>query len=146
MMDVLPLLLAAVVAAQAQGIRVGPIDFFGTAGLDAAAIRAALPVHPGDSLSEADIGTLKTRVNTVVTPKAGAAATDVAGVCCDAEHRLLLYIGLPGSNAKAIERSPAPAGRSCLPPPALELYERAMMAMEHAVSTGDTGEDHSKGY
>ena len=54
---------AAIAAAQPQTIQVGAIDFFGTAGLDVAAIRTALPLKAGDTISETDFDRLKTDIN-----------------------------------------------------------------------------------
>lgn len=132
--------------AQADSVQVGSLDFFGTAGIDVASIRAAMPLHPGDTIAPDDAAALKARVNTAVARLAGAPATDVSIVCCDASGRALIYIGLPGKNVRARSHLPPPAGSSCLPEVALRLYDRATDASQAAIQAGDTAEDHSNGY
>ncbi len=136
----------AIASAQPETIRVGAIDFFGTGGMNAGGIRAALPIRSGDTISEADFDAMKARIETIVAAQAGAPSTGISGVCCDADHRLLIYIGLPGSNSHAIPYGAPPSGGACLSPSARALYATAADAMEAAIKAGETGEDHSKGY
>ena len=137
---------AAPALSQPTSMVVGAIDFFGTDGVNVDAVRAALPLKPGDTLNEAEFDFLRVRVNPVVLAQTGKDSTDVSGVCCDSEHRLLLYIGLAGRNSQAIHRRKPPKGSSCLEPAARQLYEKATDAMQSAVDAGETAEDHSQGY
>lgn len=140
------LLLCAPLAGQPQTMRVGSIDFFGTKGIDVAAVRAALPLHPGDTISEAKFPTIKQNVGAAVRREAGGPMTDFSVVCCDAHDGLMIYIGLPGKNSREIAHLPPPTGSACLPPEAVKLYDDAMTAVMQAVEAGDSGEDDSRGY
>lgn len=143
---VLLVLVPLLLGGQQQTLRVGIIDFFGTSGLNVAAIRAALPVHPGDTIREADFQRLKQQVESVVQRQAGAPLTDLSLTCCNKNGGLMIYIGLPGKNSRTIPHLPAPHGSACLPAAAAGLYDAAMNAMEKAVRAGDSAEDHSQGY
>ena len=142
LLALVPLLLGG----QQETLRVGIIDFFGASGLKVAAIRAALPVHPGDTIREADFQRLKQQVDSVVRRQAGAPLTDFSVTCCNKDGGLMIYIGLPGKNSRAIPHLPAPHGSACVPAAAAGLYDAAMNAMQKAVRAGDSAEDHSQGY
>ncbi|HTI39589.1 MAG TPA: hypothetical protein VL484_18650 [Vicinamibacterales bacterium] len=137
---------AASARSKSDSIVIGAIDFFGTSGVDLAGVRAALPFKSGDALNEADFDLLKIRINPVVTAHTGKPVTDVSGVCCDDQHRLLLYIGLAGRNSRAVRREKPPKGKSCLEQAARDLYGQAIDAMQKAIDAGETAEDHSQGY
>lgn len=127
-------------------MHIGAIDFFGTSGLDVAALRAALPVKPGDGVEEQDFDRIKGQIGAAVLARTGKPMTGLSGICCDADHRLLLYIGLHGTNASPLALRAAPVGTSCLEPAAVTLYDRAMTENQRVVTSGDTAEDHSRGY
>src|SRR5277367_7085768 len=99
---------------------IGAIDFFGYQGLDVAKVRAALPVHVGDTLTEKTPDQIEAAVAKVI----GKEPTDVAQVCCDEKGRSLLYIGLPGGSYKPFALNPAPTGLARLPAEIVELESR----------------------
>lgn len=139
-------LLPLAALAQPDSIQVGEIAFFGTAGVDVARVRAQLPVHEGDTIRQSDFETLLSHLKSSLDPTLGNPPTDVALVCCDDQQRLLLYIGLGGSNSSPLTLLPAPHGSQCLPQPAVDLYQRAMDANMKAVEQGDAAEDETRGY
>ena len=134
------LVLAAVVCAQPQRLRVGEIDFYGYADLDLDAIRASLPVHRGDELTEEEMPKLIERL------KQDTKATNVAPVCCDGQGGLLIYIGLPGRSVRSVAHNPAPGGTVAFPRNITDLYQRFVDALMKAVEKGAGGEDDSRGY
>jgi hypothetical protein len=135
-----------VCAAQPDSLQVGAVDFFGTAGIDLTSIRAAVPLHPGDTIAMANAADVKRRVTAAVTRAGGAPPTGVSTVCCDPAGRLLIYIGLPGHNVRTVAYLPPPSGSSCVPDAGVQLYDRAMAALQKAIEAGDTAEDMSSGY
>jgi hypothetical protein len=144
-----PLLILLVLTGslqQPQQYRIGSIDFFGTANVDVAQIQAALPIHPGDQLTEEQLSTGQGKAQLLVTKTLGHKATDVNLVCCDAGGSWMIYIGLGGSNTTPVSILPAPTGQTCLPEPALQLYREVLGAYTRAVEAGNNGEDDSQGY
>lgn len=142
MLFTLPLLCAA----QPDRMKVGSVDFFGTVGIDVAAVRRALPFAPGDTIREADLPALKQQIETAVTKIAGAAPTDISATCCGSGGGLMIYIGLPGQNSRPMAHLAAPTGSACLPASAVKLYTDTIQAMAQAVRAGDAAEDHDQGY
>ena len=133
-------LLAAIALAQPDRLRVGEIEFYGYAGLDLNAIRAAVPAHEGDEVSEDQLEGLINRIKQAVR------ATGVEAVCCDNKGGLMIYIGLPGQSARDVVCNPAPKGTARLPEAVVELERRFSDALSQAIAKGATGEDQSKGY
>lgn len=140
------LIAAALRAGQPDSVNVGAVDFFGTLGIDVAAIREAMPLHAGDTMAEAKAADVKHAVITAVRRSAGAPPTDISTICCDPAGRLLIYIGLPGRNARTLPHLPPPSGSTCVPDAGAQLYDRAMAALQKALEAGDTAEDTSRGY
>jgi hypothetical protein len=126
----------------------GEIDFFGYKGLDLAAVRAALPIHEGESFPPPKIHVdgLKKQVGDAVTRAIGRAPTDVAFVCCDAKQNYMVYIGLPGESYAALTFNAAPSGAVRLPKEAIRLRDRFGDAWANAVLSGHATEDDSAGY
>jgi hypothetical protein len=121
---------------------IADIDFFGYAGLDVAKVRASLPVHSGDVLTEQTKSDIKEAVAGVL----GKEPTDVAVICCDAKGMSLVYIGLPGGYYKPFALNPVPSGADRLPKQIVKLNDRLWDAMEAAVKEGAAEEDDSQGY
>jgi len=134
------LALAAALQAQPERLRIGEIEFFGYAGLDLNAKRAALPVREGDEVSEDQMEGLIDRI------KQAAAATSVGAVCCDDKGRLMIYIGLAGQSARDVPYNPAPRGNARFPQTVADLERQFSDALSQAIGKGATGEDQSKGY
>jgi hypothetical protein len=128
----------------AQSNTIGDIDFFGYQGLDVAKVRAALPVHTDDRLTDQAFMQIVTAVVGVI----GKPPTGVEQVCCDPQGRMLIYIGLPGGTYKPFTLNPAPTGNDKLPPEIAHLYDQEMDALFAAVAKGGQAatEDTSQGY
>ena len=128
------------------GPRIATIEFFGHKGVDTAAIRAALPFHEGDEVSDRD--TAKEEVREAVVRSIGRKATDVAGICCASDGGVLLFIGIPGGSYKPFAYGPAPTGRASVSNELEQLYDRLGEAIVAAVQKGGDAaeEDDSKGY
>jgi hypothetical protein len=139
---------AVLVLGQDQQARIGEIEFFGYSGIDHEPVRAALPVHEGDTLAFSDeaIGQARTQIKQAVQRATGHDPTDIALVCCDSKGQWMIYIGLGGKSSTAFHYNAAPQGSAKLPPNIIKLYEEAMDANSEAVRKGAAGEDDSKGY
>lgn len=131
---------------QAENLRIGHIDFFGTVGIDVQQVRSKLNVLQGEEVSEDKLSALRDHINQTIEVSLGHDSTDVSLVCCDDHHNLIVYIGLGGGNTVSIPLLNAPTGSTCLPIQALHLYDQAMDAVEAAVMKGNAGEDDSRGY
>ncbi|HTQ58479.1 MAG TPA: hypothetical protein VMI94_28650 [Bryobacteraceae bacterium] len=133
-------LMAVAACAQPQSLHIGFIDFYGYAGIDLDAIRARLPIHEGDQVTEDQMEKLIDRI------KHTADATGVNAVCCDDQRRLMFYIGLRGRSARDVPYNPVPHGDARLPATVTELDRQFVAAVTAAVSAGRSAEDQSKGY
>lgn len=128
--------------------RIGEIDFYGYAGIDLESVRAALPMHEGDAFSESDSAFFDAiaGIRAVITKVVGKAPTDVALVCCDAQGKQMIYIGLPGKSIKSVPYNPQPKGTVRFPARVINLYQQTMEAWSKAVRSGSGKEDSSRGY
>lgn len=139
-------LLLGTASGQDKPTHVAEIDFFGYQGLDLDQIRPAIPVHVGDEFSAPARDEVKSRIRQAVQKVIGSPPTDVATICCDAEGRWIMYIGLQGKSSEKITYNTVPSGTVRLPSQATALYQAEEEAARHAVESGDSGEDDSKGY
>jgi hypothetical protein len=132
--------------AQSEYVRIGSIDFFGTAGINVPKARTQVSPHESQNFSWDAIEPLQLQLKNAIASATGHPATDAAVVCCNSNGELMLYIGLGGANSHSVPHLPAPQGSSCLPQTALDLYDRAMDVNMKAVQSGDEAEDDSLGY
>lgn len=142
------LLLSQPAASQGEqrAARVGFIDFYGYTGLDVDKVRAALPVHEGETFpTPSAFEALRPRIEEAVRRVTGRPATEVSFVS-PGRDEVLIYVGLSGKNLKSVPRDPAPKGTARLPPEAVDVYRQMDAAFLSAMRRGATGDDHSKGY
>ena len=141
--EVVLILLATIPAPGADALIAG-IDFFGYGGINLEAVRAELPVHPGDSWPENDLQ----RLHDSIEGALGQATTDVAFVCCTPEGGRWIFIGLTGSTFKPIAFSPAPQAPLVASPELIRIVNDLDRALQAAVARGGDGvnEDQSLGY
>ena len=123
----LALLSVGVAVLAAPDRRLVGIDFFGYKGINLAAVRAALPVHEGDSFPPPKVKSdeLKRQVGLAIKEVIGRDPTDVVFVCCDAKQNWAAYIGLPGESYQALAFNPAPTGDVRLPKDAVKRRDDA---------------------
>jgi hypothetical protein len=117
----IPFMLGAGALAQPDHLRLGEIEFYGYAGLDLDARRAALPVHEGDDVSWDRIPAPTDRIKNLVQ------ANSVEAVCCDNKNGLMIYmiyVGLPGKSARYVAYQPAPNGLARFPQAVTELEQQ----------------------
>jgi hypothetical protein len=127
------------------GRRIATIEFFGHKGVDVAAVRAALPFHEGDELSEGGSEGASARGRRSCNRQAGNGRQ--RGLL-HVRRRLLLFIGIPGGSYKAFAYDPAPTGHARVSTELEQLDERLDQAIVAAVRKGGDAalEDDSKGY
>jgi hypothetical protein len=122
------------------GTILGTIEFFGDPSIDAAKLRAQLPVREGEPSPSPEI---EDAIIEAVRTATGKPPSDVAGVCCDDQGQSLLFIGLGG---RTTVYNPTPAGKSRLPRAAIGLNARFEGALIAAIQNNDASEDRTQGY
>ena len=127
-----------------QPFAIGAINYFGYGDLPIAEIRAAIPLHVGDTLTFATFS--RKPVEDAVSSVIGKKPTDVNIVCCDALKHVELYIGLPGSTSRSVPTAPIPSGKIHLDPEGMRLYDQEQPLLAQAVARGNSSEDDSQGY
>jgi hypothetical protein len=130
---------------QAQQIRIGDIEYFGTKGVDVSRVKSSLPIHEGDELTYDALPDLITRVKNSVEVSSGKQPTDVETVCCDVHDNWIIYIGLRGQNLETFHYKSPPNTSISLPTEAVDLYHRSMDLIFESVHK-QAAEDRSKGY
>jgi len=131
-------------SAQEQPVPIGAIDFYGYGGIDVDKIRAALPVHIGDSFPTMEAErAMSPKIREVVLQMTGKQATGVANVRIDKAY--LIYIGLAGATMKKFPLNPAPTGSAVLTQKMLDNYNQKMDLWPKAVAAG-AADDQSNGY
>jgi hypothetical protein len=134
-------------AAQTSEARIGAIDFFGYKGLDVYTVRGTLRLAEGDPLpSGARLSEESTAIRGRVKEAIGVEPTDVTFVCCDAQQRWLLYVGLPGSSSRRPTFNPVPHGDIRLPRAIVTLHRALDDALEAGITSGIAAEDGSRGF
>ncbi len=152
---VITLLLSLTVAGQVETasaqteqrpVRVTVIDFYGYAGLDVDKVRAALPIHEGETFPSLwDLVTMRPQIDEAVRRVTGRTVTDVANVSPGQDVEFV-FIGLSGGSVKSVPYNSAPTGTARLSADALKVYRQMDAAFLPALQRGHTGEDDSKGY
>lgn len=136
----------ALAQAELRPARVGFIEFYGIGGLDVDKVRAALPVHEGETFPTlVALDAMKPRIEEAVRRVTGRPTTDI-NIVSPGRDEWLIYIGLSGASVKSFRFNPAPKGTARLPEAALEVYRQVDAAFLSAMQRGATGEDDSKGY
>lgn len=152
----LTLLLSALVVQQAcaaaeppderETIQIGSIDYFGYAGLDLELIKKRIPIKVGDRITHQLLDQDQKVIRDLAEEITGKPVTDVAAICCDQSHGLMIYIGLSGSSSRTLKLNPSPRGKDQLEADALELYRRYGEAQRDALKRHVADEDDSRGY
>ena len=127
-----------------QAFQVGAINYFGYGDLPLDKVRAALPLHVGDTLTQATFS--KQPTMEAVTSVIGKPPTDVNVTCCIGAEKLEVFIGLPGSTSKAVPKASALTGDTRLDPEGMRLYQQMQPLLGQTVARGAGGEDDSQGY
>jgi hypothetical protein len=117
--------------------KIAVIEFFGYKGIDVAKVRQALPIHPGDPMTDS----VQEKV-----AKAVAGVTDVGAVCCIGDGDTAIFIGLPGQSSRKVAYDPAPTGDAPVSKELASIYDRKMDAWVNAVQSGHAEEDGTPGY
>ena len=121
--------------AQEQSLPITAIDFYGYGGIDIEKIRAALPVHVGDTFPSYEAERANSpNVKAVILKMIGKPAVSISNVQIDGAY--LIYIGLPGTTMKKFPLNPEPTGMAQLPPEIIALYNQKMDILPKAVAAG----------
>ena len=135
-----------ITASKPLSLEVGQINFFGYAGVDLESVRARLPLSRGDSLTLTTFAREQASIAQEIQGVTGRPPTDLAVLCCDDHHHLLVYVGLDGSSSRPVASIPKPRGTERLAAAASSLYALDLQAMAAAAARGELREDDSAGY
>jgi hypothetical protein len=124
----------------------GTIAFYGYDGLDIEAAKAAMPLKVGDSIPIDRLGDLRSQTKKAMLTATGSDITDFATVCCDAQGKWLVYVGLAGKSSRPFIYNRAPTGTERLPADILALVTEIGNENMKAVLSGNAKEDDSHGY
>src|ERR1051325_2809066 len=92
--------------AEQNQVRVQFIDFYGYTGLDVDRVRAALPVHEGDTFpSPASLKDARARIEEAVRRATGRPPTAVSFIS-PGRDLALVYVGLSGRNMRGFPFNP----------------------------------------
>ena len=131
--------------AQDKPFQIGEIEFFGSHGLDIAAIRKSLPLSEGSNVSDAQLKHVREIISSAVTRSSGLVPTDVVAVCCDNHGDVMIFIGLPGSSFRNFRLNAAPRGSAHLPREIISLSQEVNDLTAEAIRI-QPAEDDSNGY
>lgn len=132
--------LLPVAQASAQMPRIGIIDLYGNRSVGENALRNALGLRVGDSISISR-DSLVSRLLRL----RGVRNADVAAVCCE-DGRTILYVGIDELGTSVTKAATIPSGKVRLPQSMLDAEQTFMHAMVEGVQKGIAGEDDSRGY
>ncbi len=131
---------AGLLSAQAQGPRIGIIDFYGLRKTPESKVRQALAVREGDPLPRSK-GDAEERIDAIP----GVIESHLEAVCCDA-GRMILYVGLDEKGSPNFDLREPPDGDAPLPEEVANLYQKFLSASQAAARAGITAEDLTQGY
>jgi hypothetical protein len=131
---------ASLASAQADGPRIGIIDFYGLRKTPEAKVRQALGVREGDPLPRSK-GDAEERIDAIP----GVVESHLEAVCCDA-GKMILYVGLNEKGAPVFDLREPPDGDAALPEDVVKTYKRYLDASQAAVRAGITAEDLTHGH
>jgi hypothetical protein len=127
--------------AAAQLPPVGIIDLYGLHKTSAKAVREALGINVGDSLTSLVLFQVPARL--AALPGVSSAAVDP--VCCE-DGKTMLYVGVAEDSAPALQLHAQPNGASRLTPDVIQAGVAFAQAHMRAVMRGVTKEDVSQGH
>ena len=133
-------LAAAFLSAQAQGPRIGIIDFYGLRKTPESKVRQALAVREGDPLPRSK-GDTEERIDAIP----GVVESHLEAVCCDG-GRMVLYVGLDEKGTPVFDLREPPDGDAPLPEEIVTAYQKFLAASQAASREGITAEDLTHGH
>jgi hypothetical protein len=121
-----------------QQKKISAIDFFGHQGLDAPAVRRALPFTEGDPMPpSADYQAWKATIRKIVKEVTGSESTDQTFVCCNEQGDWAIYIGLRGASTMERRLKPEPIGAIRLAAEVVRFDAELEQVWKTAVQSGD---------
>lgn len=127
----------------AQTRPVGTIDFYGQRTVSEEQIRRALQIKEGDALKAND-GSEQAEKRLMALPNVRQA--DVSSICCTADGKVMLYVGIREKGAKGLEFRRASKGAIRLTDEIVKAGDEFDAALRQAVLKGDFAEDDSQGH
>ena len=143
-LNLLLLLLLLLTTAEAQSGLIGTIDFYGGRTVSEEKVRRALQIKEGDNVPESKEAVEKIEKRLAALPNVAQAR--VSAVCCAANGRLMIYVGVREKNSPILEFRAAPKGTIRLTENIFKTGSEYAEAHHQAVLKGDAAEDRSDGH
>jgi hypothetical protein len=126
--------------------RVSTIDFYGLRSLDPEALRKALPLHEGDTVSMTEATQVEKKVAAAVTALPHVRDVRTGFTCCDQKGGLAVFVGVQEESSRTLHFRPPPTGDLRLPDELIAADNALEQALIKAVVAGRGQEDDSLGH
>jgi HEAT repeats len=123
---------------------IGIIDFYGLRKVTREQVRKELGLNEGDPVPRSASVVSQVRERLKKIP--GVVDARLAMVCCDAEGKTILFVGIEEKGTPHLDFRPPPTMTASLPHEMVETYHRFEEALGEAVRKGDAGDDRSQGH
>jgi hypothetical protein len=144
----LPLVTIAVALAIAASApqpvnQIGTIDFFGYGSLDPVRLERVLPFKQGDPPPTRE---LRDEAEQTISRVADRPSVTVSYICCLADGRYSVFVGMAEANASFIDFNERPSADHRFPAAILDVFTKMDQYWQAAIQAGHAGEDDSQGY
>jgi hypothetical protein len=131
----------------AQHIKLGIIDFYGNRKVTVAQVREKLLFHEGDSIGYEQVSLRKDSSLQLLKTIPGVKNAAFDFICCDDNKgQYMLFVGIDEGGQPPVSYRPAPDSPYVLPDAIMQHYHFFGEALESAVASGATAENHAKGH
>jgi hypothetical protein len=121
---------------------IGTIDFFGLRQVSEGKVRAQLSIKEGDALQKRE-----DRPDGAAIARAlGVAEVTLAYVCCTADQKIMVYVGVVERPARTVRTPPSYTGAARLPDEMIRVDDEYDAQVTEAVNRGQANEDDSQGH
>lgn len=121
---------------------IGTIDFYGYGTTPIESVRKVLPFHEGDKVPSDEVRMETERALGEMAGRRGR----INLVCCLADGKSTVYVGLAEVGAPRVRYYPKPTGNVKLPDEVVQLSQQLDDHLNAAVERGTASEDDSQGY
>jgi hypothetical protein len=144
LLPLVPIAAAVIAGASQQPVnQIGTIDFFGYGSLDPAALERVLPFKPGDPPPTRE---LRDEAEQTIARVADRPSVTVTYVCCQADGRYSVFVGMAEASAPFIEFNDRPNSDHRFPTSILDVFTKMDQYWQAAIQAGHAEEDDSQGY
>jgi len=136
----------AVFAAPKSFPPLGVIDLYGNRTTSPLEVRKALPFYEGDTIQFSQFDSQKRQTEEKLAEIPGVRQAFLTLVCCTADQKSMLYVGIEEDDSPCLQFLPEPVGAVRLPSQVIQASKDVEDAVREAVLKGNTTEDDSQGH